>query len=329
MKKRYILALLLFGLCALTLFVLTSCGKSEILKIELKGPEELYADEFDLMDYDIVIHTEDGRKKEMLSARYLSAFDLAKLQTVGTHTFEVKYEGFSTHFTVNLKSRAFEGVSFPSKTYVYDGEPKSITLANLPSGVVVQYNTENTFTNVGEYYISVTITKENYVTETMSATMNIIKGTYDMSDAMLESKYVLYDGTAHTITVKEENLPEGVSVTYENNTHTNAGTYIVVAKFSSENENYHPIPDMTAVLEIRKIHFDMSGVMFASKTFVYDGAVHSIGIDEAQLPPDVTVHYEGNGQSEVGEYIVTAHFTHTNPNYYDIPSMTATLTIVE
>ena len=72
----------------------------------------------------------------------------------------------------------------------------------------------------------------------------------------------------------------------------------------------------------------MSGITFEDKTVTYDGNEHELLI-EGTLPEGVTVTYENNKLTEVRSIKATAIFTHNNPNYNEIPNMTATLTIEE
>lgn len=68
----------------------------------------------------------------------------------------------------------------------------------------------------------------------------------------------------------------------------------------------------------------VSGVTFAGETVFWDGEVHSLAV--TNLPEGVTVTYEGNGQSEIGTYPVTATFT-VPEGMAPIAPMTATLTV--
>ena len=78
----------------------------------------------------------------------------------------------------------------------------------------------------------------------------------------------------------------------------------------------------------QKQDYDMSGITFEDKTVTYDGNEHEILI-EGTLPEGVTVTYENNKLTEVGSVKATAIFSHNNPNYNEIPNMTATLTVEE
>ena len=193
-------------------------------------------------------------------------------------------------------------------------------------------------------------------------------------------------------------MPNGVSVTYENNVGINAGTYNAVAKFIGDADNYELIADKTAILTINKAVvnaptadttvftyngqeqtytlqtnalytisntsatnagnytitvvltdkdnyqwnnqnsndltysfvinkavYDMSGVVFSDKAVVYNGT--SFSIEATNLPAGVSVEYENNGKTEIGEYTITAKFTGDADNYELIDDMTATLTI--
>ena len=66
-------------------------------------------------------------------------------------------------------------------------------------------------------------------------------------------------------------------------------------------------------------------ITFSDDTFEYDGTPHSLAVS-GDLPEGVTVTYTGNGQTEVGVYTVTAHFT-VSEQYLPLEDMTATLTI--
>ena len=76
-----------------------------------------------------------------------------------------------------------------------------------------------------------------------------------------------------------------------------------------------------------KQDYDMSEVVFEDLTVEYDGQPHSILA--TNLPEGVTAAYDGNGQTEIGAYTVTAHFSGDSKKYKPIPDRTATLTITQ
>ena len=110
----------------------------------------------------------------------------------------------------------------------------------------------------------------------------------------------------------------------------NAGDYTAVVALRP---NYVWRGGTTDSLEvpwsIAKATYDMSGVVFTNVTYVYDGSVKSNLVDTATLPDGVRVTgYENNGQTEIGDHTVTAHFAGDEVNHNSIPDMTAKLTIV-
>ena len=134
---------------------------------------------------------------------------------------------------------------------------------------------------------------------------------------------VTYDGKEHEVLIKGE-LPEGVTVSYEGNKGTNAGTYNGVATLTGSG-NYTGTTTLRANLIIEKATYDLSGVTFEDKTVTYDGKEHEIVI-KGELPEGVTVEYTNNKGTEAGTYEATATFK-GNENYNEIASMNATLTI--
>ena len=147
---------------------------------------------------------------------------------------------------------------------------------------------------------------------------------YDMSGITFEDKTVTYDGNEHELNISGT-LPEGVTVTYENNENVNAGTYEVTAILKGNGYN---TLTLKATLTINKASYDMSGITFEDKTVAYDGNEHELNIS-GTLPEGVTVGYTNNKLTEVGSINVIAVFSHNNPNYNDIPNMSATLTVEE
>jgi hypothetical protein len=83
--------------------------------------------------------------------------------------------------------------------------------------------------------------------------------------------------------------------------------------------------DLVFSFVIGKATYDMSGITFASATFDEDGNVHSLAIT-GQLPVGVSVIYTGNGQTDEGDYLVTATFV-GNENYNDVDPLFAHLII--
>lgn len=159
--------------------------------------------------------------------------------------------------------------------------------------------------------------------------LTVEKATYDMSQVVYEGLTgAIYNGQAHEVTV--DNLPTGVTATvsYPNGNIT-AGKHEITINFTvADPTNYNEIQGVTKELEIAKGTHDVSGITIEGKTFTYDGTAHSLEVI-GTLPEGVTVSYENNEQTNVGEYTVTVRFVVADTdNYNEIEtSLTATLTI--
>ena len=149
--------------------------------------------------------------------------------------------------------------------------------------------------------------------------------TFDSSKVSFPDRIFTYDGNSRGITIVGT-LPEGISVEYENNSHFDAGTYTVTAKFYHNGE-YVEGADRTATLTIKPANYDLSSFSFTSKSFLYSGSA-VIPSGEGELPLGVTVEYVYDGPIlNAGSYQVVAKFNSNSKNYNPIPDMTATYTI--
>lgn len=319
---------LLAKLCILSLVVVCAAMSFVACKVTTKsitvnGKSQVFAGEFALADYSLTVSTSDGNTRtEPLTAQNLANVTVEQLQRAGMYNISVVYDGVTTTFALAVVNRTFDGLTFADKTVTYNGSAQSIEVTNLPQGATVTYSPSNTFTNAGVYTVTATVSAPNFDTVTLSATLTINKASYDMSQVVFADKSVAYDGNAHSL--EATNLPDGVTVTYIGNNQTNVGTYTVLAVFSGDSANYNPIANMTATLTVTQNK--VQGITFADAVVTYDGAAHSLAI-EGNLPQGVAVVYEGNSQTNAGAYTVTAKFVGSNPNYEQLPDMTATLTI--
>lgn len=250
-----------------------------------------------------------------------------------------QYGAATATCTVTVEEGSLEDEDFTVTAYsgTYDIKShKAVTVKGTLNSDSVMYSTNGgaSYTdtapevqNVSDtenLEVIVKITRKNYGDYTVTAHPCISKATLDMSGVSFKSSNVTYDGKAHALKLSGT-LPDGVSVSYSENSFTNAGSYKVTASFKVD-DNYNSVKDLTATLTIEKADIDVSNVKFANMSFTYDGSAHSLEVKN--IPKNVTVSYEGNGQINAGSYKVTASFT-VPDNYNSIKSATATLTITK
>lgn len=248
----------------------------------------------------------------------------------GEYTVTATFTGDSANYelipnktaTLTILDSAFEGLSFESKTFTYDGTEKKIEVVGAPSDATITYNKANTYINAGEYTITATIKKANYVDVSLTATLTINKATYDMSQVVFADKTVTYNGNVYSI--EAQNVPSGLSVSYTGNNKTDVDTYTVTAIFTDTTGNYNNPENMTAKLVVNKA--TITGITLTDKTFTYDAKTHSLAID-GTLPTCVNVTYENNDKVNANTYTVTVSFEDTSGNYIVPNNMSAKLII--
>lgn len=214
------------------------------------------------------------------------------------------YEPLILTATLTVKKATITGITFPGDTYSYDGNEHSVLIVgNLPEGVNASYS-GNTATFPGSYNASVTLSGDNYETLSLTAAFRIEKG--EIGGLKFKSDTATYDGQQHTILINGT-LPEGVNVTYKNNSATDAGTYAATATISGD---YYNTLTLNAVLTINEA--EITGIEFPKVIVTYDGKEHTALI-KGTLPDGVNVSYSDNSATDAGTY--TAAATLSGKNY--------------
>src|SRR5690606_5160292 len=123
--------------------------------------------------------------------------------------------------------------------------------------------------------------------------------------------HFVYDGTPKILLISGT-LPAGTSVSYTNNSRTDAGTQTATAAIAGGN-NYYDLT-LTAELSIQKAA--IAGISFPDGNYVYDGASKTLLIS-GTLPAGTSVSYTNNSRTEAGTQTATATIAGGN-NYYDL-----------
>lgn len=226
--------------------------------------------------------------------------------------------------TLTIKKATYDmsGVSFTDKTVTYSREQYGIEISgNLPEGVSVSY-AGNGKSDVGSYTVVASFAgdSENYEPiPDMSAKLTI--EPFSVSRISFNDQSFEYDGEEKSIFITGT-VPTDVKVIYEGNGKTEVGSYVVTARFETENENYGEFPIFTATMTINKGTYVP---VFKNATFSFDAKEHSVFV-EGELPAGITVEYIGNRFMLPGMYTVTAVFT-TDGRYNDIEDISAIVVV--
>lgn len=264
-----------------------------------------------------------GEEASVLTGELHYAGTALEAIQVGTYPIEVSgYESVNYEIqyqagTLEITKARLDNLVFDSGSFLYDGTPKSIYITQtLPEGVTVTYE-GNEQVEIGSHTVKAILAGGvNYENRELEATMTI---RHQLAGLTFEDATFVYDGTEHALAVSGE-LPEGVTVTYQNNGKIDAGRYQVTATILG-GEHYGNLV-LTANLIINKATLD--GIVFEDDTFSYDGTPKYIYVS-GSIPREVTVEHSNNGKTNVGRYEVEAKIL-GGTNYVD-KHLTAILTI--
>ncbi len=229
-----------------------------------------------------------------------------------------RYRTLTLSAILRIEPLVFDNVTFDSVNVDYDGKEHCVEVMGAPVGAIIEYNTNNSHTMPGVYNISATISMIGYQTKKIDATLTI--NALEFEGITFDRVVTTYDGNPHTLRVEGE--PNGAHVQYNTViTYTNAGTYKVSATITKA--GYNPLT-LDSELVINKA--TIVGVVFDDIEVTWDGNVHSVCV--LNLPNGVSVSYQNNDKTEVGEYQVVASFD-TGNNYFPLDDMLAKLVIKE
>ena len=205
------------------------------------------------------------------------------------------------------------------------GQSDEIRLEGIPEGFEVKYE-GNTATEAGIYYATATLVSRdgsNYrPLELPKCKWEIAKATIDMSDVRWDyDTSFKYDGEEKSVSLT--GLPDSVSVSYQNNIASVAGTYEAMAVVEANDpENYEqPAPVSGCWWQIEKASYDMSGARWVyDGDLIYNGKEKRVRVDG--LPDGVKVEaYTGNKATEAGAYMAEVKLKYRDKNNYEEPVM--------
>ncbi|NCB48064.1 MAG: hypothetical protein EOM55_00315 [Clostridia bacterium] len=245
-------------------------------------------------------------------------------------TFD-NYNDFSgsATLTINAKSLAVAWLGIDGTDnflYVYDGTTHCPT-ASVATGVgeetlslTVTGGQTNYSASAYTATASMTTANSNYSLTNTTKEFYIAKATYNMSSISLSNVTVEYDGNAHSLAISGT-LPDGVTVSYANNSKTNVGEYEVSANFTGEDTtNYNTITSMTATLTITAKELTVvwlgEGGSAEDFSWVYSGSsvCPTASVTTGVGTETVTLSISGD-QTDAGTHTATAVISPENTNY--------------
>ena len=197
----------------------------------------------------------------------------------------------------SITSREFTNVSFNNKIVIYNGQQHILDeVSGAPENTTITYSGRQLYKDVGIYEATATLSKEGYVTKTLTATLTI--NPADFANLKFADLTIPYDGKEHTLICY--GVPSYATAVYENNKGKDVGEYHATATISAPNYN---TVTLHATLKIETA--DITGVSFSNQIFTYDGNEHSIKVS-GTIPSGVNVEYLNNKRTNAGSQQATA-----------------------
>ena len=186
----------------------------------------------------------DGVSVEYKNNKLTNVGDVIATATFTCTEGSLPFTTLTAKLTIK-KAEAALDYSNAETTFVYDGTEHSIS-GIVGTGAIAYKN--NAFTNAGSYIVNVfceetaNYNSGNFEVEAVVEKAEISGISFNDAEYLydLEDKYIYISGI----------LPEGVTVSYENNGKYAVGEYTVTAIFTVNNPNYKEKAAMTAKLII-------------------------------------------------------------------------------
>ena len=327
MKKKRILFVL--SIILLLCFLLFGCDKGEITSLRLTAPNGVsmkVGAKADVTKY----YEREGKGEIAYAVENAEVLSLDGSTVTALKEGEAYVVITGGNHTVRLYVKVSDGkrvrYGLADTDADYDGRAHTAAFYGdaFPEGTQIElfYNGQPFVSAVdaGVYEITSRVTlPQGYIAvcEKETAFLTIHKARYRMDVSFNGAKYV-YDGNEHAVFV-QGTLPEGVTVRYENNRATKAGTYRAKAVFSGEDPNYEKIADMVCLLTIEKNVCSLTEKGFFDVEKAYDGQPTTPRL--ADLPSGATARvYGANGKeatfTDAGKYTAYADLT-VNAELYD------------
>lgn len=196
--------------------------------------------------------------------------------------------------------------------FVYDGNPKKVSLVGLPEDAEVEYDGAEE-TQAGKYLARASLRGNYCFTGPAEYEWEIAKASYDMSGAAWSRETDFeYDGEMHSVQLVS--YPEELEVRYSGNEGRRAGDYTARVSFiNPDTHNYNTPDDMTIDWRIGKKSLDMSGVRWNyDGAFTYDGEIKKVELEG--LPEGVYAEYENASAYDAGIYNAHANLKFDGDN---------------
>ena len=295
--------------------VLDGCTGVVIEKAPYKT-DYLAFEQIDLEGAIIYAAFSDGRYERLKSADISVEYQNGKHLLVSDEYVILSFSGYSASLPISVRAAEYDlaQLRFDDLTVIYDGREHTI----VPDGDVLgmdgiplYYSVSGGGKNVGEYRITLSFRSEseNYVTPA-PLTRKLTVAPLAL-DVVYEDTVFVYDGGIKTPRARIATLEESVIYLDVSGGAQCAGEYTATAYFGNKN---YSLRNAQTKFEILKSDIDLSGVVWSSNSFDYNGKIQNVTV--SGLPDSVILSgYENAAFSDAGEYVATAILVFDERNY--------------
>ena len=295
--------------------------KEEVLGISLAEPpsrtEYIAFESFSPAGLSVNVSYSSGRSERIgadkLSVRYQSGNSLR----AGDNAVLVSYAGMSASVPVSVSCAEYDmsGVVFADTSIEYCG---AYIVPSIPQGLPVgldgiplRASVVGGGINVGTYALTLVFSTDSPDYETpapLTAMLNVTKKAVTLT---WSGNTFVYNGKKQAPTAFFTDLSgKRVSATVLGGEYDAGEGYIAAAE---DNRNYEFL-NPTVSFSIEKADFDLSGLVWSEKSFVYDSTEHSVTL--SGLPDGLKITgYANNTASVVGSYSAVVGFSFDERNY--------------
>ncbi|KAF2513776.1 T9SS type A sorting domain-containing protein, partial [Flavobacterium zhairuonense] len=232
----------------------------------------------------------------------------------GTYTITWKYTDASGNITtqtqtVKVLASPISATTLSTAEFIYDGNPHSLQVANLPTGATVAYSANSISTNAGTYAVTATITPSastpNCSPIVLTANLVIKKAPQQITFSPIAVKILGANNTFNLTATSSASLP----ITYTSSfssplppatvsatgtvTMLRSGQILITAQQAGDN-NYLPATNVSQLLIILNNNIDVKRITVGSKVFETPGKTINYLLPCGENNPTVTIVNESN-----------------------------------
>ncbi len=260
----------------------------------------------------------NSKREELIDGEKLSiSYQSAESLRYGDSAVIASYKELPVAVSVSVVKAKYDmsQISFSDTSVIYDGTRRALAFGGaLPTGldgIPLEYSVLGGGVDAGVYPMTLSFSSKSPNYESPSAMTAILTVLPYESEVVFTDTQFVYDGLLKCPSAYYTDVHGRKVVTEVIGARSLAGEYTAEAICYDKN---YKLLNFTASYNIAKADYDLTGVMWSSGDFVYDGEEKSVTL--SGLPDGVSViGYSDNKASSAGKYIARVTLSYDDKNY--------------